>query len=96
MNMNLKLSFTDEQRNLIKRKLTGKDVKALATRSDITEMVEGFVASVLEEEQPAPSPVPRATQQFDPSLVPDQYRDKPLSWQQGWFRGRYTIKPTRV
>ena len=94
MNVNLKLSFTDEQRNLIKRRLVGKDVKALATRNDIKELVDGFVQSMLEEEQSSPAPAPK--QEFDQRLVPEQYRDKPLQWQMGWFRGRYLIKPFRA
>lgn len=105
MNVNIKLSLTDRERNLLKRKMVGKDVKALATRADVNQMVNGFMQSMLEDveaERANGVGIPRSMQpsgsiqQFDQSKVPEQYRDKPLAWQMGWYRGRYVNKPFRV
>lgn len=47
MNLNCKLSLTDEQRNAIKRHLTGKDVKAMATRAEVCELVQELLEPFL-------------------------------------------------
>lgn len=43
MNVNVKLSFTDEQLNNIKRHITGKQLKAKATRAEICELVKDLL-----------------------------------------------------
>lgn len=40
MNGNFKYSMTDEQRNRLKRKLTGKSVKGLASRGDVCALLQ--------------------------------------------------------
>lgn len=47
MNLNCKLTLTDEQRNNIKRHLTGKDVKALAKRAEICQLIEDLLEPFL-------------------------------------------------
>lgn len=66
MNLNCKLSFTDEQRNNIKRHLAGKDVKALATRAEICKLVNELL-------EPYLTP-PRLQTKYPPSTFPE---DKP-------------------
>ena len=100
MNVNIKVSLTDDQRNLIKRKLTGKAVKSMVTRKEVNYMVNGFMQALLEDleqdhriadsGQAQRNEVP--LQQFDQSKVPAEHRHMPLSWQMGWYRGRYVIK----
>ena len=48
MNLNCKLSFTDEQRNRIKQHLTGKPVKALATRAEICQLINDLLEAFTE------------------------------------------------
>ena len=48
MNLNCKLSLTDEQRNNIKRHLTGKNVKALAKRAEICQLIEDLLEPFLD------------------------------------------------
>lgn len=52
MNLNCKLSLTDEQRNAIKRHLTGKDVKAMATRAEICQLVQDLLEPFLTPPRP--------------------------------------------
>lgn len=40
MNGNFKYTLTDEQRNTLKRKLTGKAVKGLASRADVCAILQ--------------------------------------------------------
>ena len=40
MNVNVKLSLTDEQRNVMHRRLTGKNGKGMVTRADVNEWVK--------------------------------------------------------
>ena len=103
MNVNIKVSLTDQERNLLKRKLTGKDVKAMVSRKEVNELVDGFMKAMLEDFEveddqrfDLSNDTIRPLQQFDQSKVPEQYRDKPLAWQMGWYRGRYVNKPFRV
>ena len=66
MNVNVKISITDEDRNLMFRRLTGKDTKGMVSRADVNtwvnEQLERFlrvgsptterVAEVVEEREP--------------------------------------------
>jgi hypothetical protein len=65
MNLNCRLTLTDEQRNNIKRNLTGKNVKALATRAEICELVNDLLEAFT-------SP-PRPTRE-EPQVDPAEYR----------------------
>ena len=56
MNLNCKLSLTDEQRNNIKRHLTGKNVKALATRAEVCQLINDLLEPFLDRPRPAPGP----------------------------------------
>jgi len=94
MNVNIKLSLSDEERNLIARKIAGKDIKRLCSRADVVEMVNGFMAGFLTEvkkeaavktldTQPSPLVAP------DLSLVPEKYADQTDQWKISYLRGRY-------
>lgn len=64
MNLNCRLSLTDEQRNNIKRNITGKDVKALATRAEICELINGLLEAFTSPPRPQREiPDPHACQQ---------------------------------
>lgn len=96
MNVNIKLTLTDDQRNLIKRKLTGKNIKSMASRKEVNELVEGFIAATLEDiegDREVAQKFETRIAQFDQDKVPAEYRTKPLAWQMGWYRGRYINKP---
>ena len=47
MNVNVKLSITDDERNLMYRNMTGKDVLKMVSRSDVGEFVKGCIAGML-------------------------------------------------
>ena len=64
MNVNVKLSLTDEQRNVLKRRLTGKDVKAMISRKEVNELVQDFIASLLTGDAPETPEAP-ADEQLD-------------------------------
>ena len=49
MNVNVRVSLTDEQRNILKKRLTGKDVKAMVTRAEVNELVYAHIHSLLNE-----------------------------------------------
>ena len=49
MNVNVKLSLTDEQRNVMYRNMTGKDVKRMVSRAEVNEFVRGCLAAVVED-----------------------------------------------
>lgn len=48
MNVNVKLSLTDEERNTMYRNMTGKDVKRMVSRAEVNEFVQGCIAGMLE------------------------------------------------
>jgi hypothetical protein len=50
MKMNLNLTITDEQRNVLACLLAGKDVKRLATRDDVAGYVLGMLAGLFPRE----------------------------------------------
>ena len=52
MNINCKLTLTDEQRNILKRRITGKDVKAMVSRKEVCELVNEYVQMLLTEGSP--------------------------------------------
>ena len=99
MNVNVKLSITDIDRSLIANLLDAKETKRLATRKEITELVNGFIMGLTEhtyfEREDARFEERPVRQEFDQEKVPVEYRDKPLQWQMGWYRGRYLIQPSR-
>ena len=57
MNVNCKLSLTDEQRNNIKQHLAGKNVKALATRADVCQLIQDLLEPFLDPPRPKPNPL---------------------------------------
>jgi hypothetical protein len=105
MNVNIHLTLTERDRNLIARKIAGKDIKRLCSRSDVVQMVEGFMAGYLAELSTefiksagvydAASGQPNAGMsiprlaQTDLSLVPEKYADESDSWKVSYLRGRY-------
>ena len=47
MNTNIRITLTDAQRNVLKRRLTGKDTKAMISRAELNELVQGYVNELL-------------------------------------------------
>lgn len=95
MNLNVKLSITDADRNVIARKMAGKNIKRLASRSDIVELVNGFITGYLVElkhEQVRvdnPSVEQKAIEPPDLSKVPEKYAGKTVYWKASYLRTRY-------
>lgn len=52
MNVNIKVSLTDEQRNNMHRRLTGKQTKGMVSRATVNEFMQGCLDSFLTEEAP--------------------------------------------
>ena len=95
MNVNIKLTLTDEERNLMLRNMTGVTRKRMVSRSEVNDFVTGCVAGMLVE-----VPVPKelvvdkyVRPVYDLSLVPSKYDHKSESWRIGWYRGRYVVQP---
>lgn len=92
MNGIFRYTVTDAQRQLIAGVIDGRLSKRLATRVEIAAILDGALTGACEaltdSELPAHERVP-----FDPTLVPKQYQQQPLSWQRGWWRGRYNLRP---
>ena len=53
MNVNVKLSITDYDRNLIADRLDGKKSKRLVTRKEINELVAGFLDQYVRDQYDA-------------------------------------------
>ncbi len=47
MNTNIRITLTDAQRNVIKRRITGKDTKAMISRAELNQLVQEYVADLL-------------------------------------------------
>lgn len=47
MNVNVKLSLTDDQRRALASSIAGKPVKRLATRADVNELVNQLLATTM-------------------------------------------------
>ena len=95
MKVNIGLTLSDQDRNLVARKIAGKDVKRLCSRADVVDLVNGFMSGYLTEadidraniEDPAtPQPVEEPP---DLSRVPDKYKDQTDRWKISYLRGRY-------
>ena len=90
MKVNIKLAISDSDRNLIARKLAGKDIKRLASRAEINELVRGFIEGYLTELLNEPlNPATQAPTPPDLSLVPAVYSGKSDHWKASYLRGRY-------
>ena len=95
MNVNIKLTLSEQDRNLIARKIAGKDIKRLCSRSDVVEMVNGFMAGYLNElvaEKMRVDHPNNMTLTIDPpnlSRVPDEYAKQSDHWKISYLRGRY-------
>ena len=103
MNVNLQLPLSYQDRNLIARKIAGKDIKRLCSRTDVVELVKGFMAGymteLIEEEAelslarllPAQHPAAKKIEIVPPDLsrVPEKYADQPDQWKVSYLRGRY-------
>lgn len=50
MNVNVRISLTDEQRNVLYQKITGKKVKAMITRAGVVALVNDFIDSMLTDQ----------------------------------------------
>lgn len=94
MNVNIKVSLTDDERRVMLFNMTGIDRKRRVSRAEVNEFVTGAVAGMLVEvpvqEELKVEPVKRPL--YDLSLVPSKYDNKSEQWRIGWFRGRYVIK----
>ena len=99
MNVNIKLTLPDQHRNLIARKIAGKDIKRLCSRSDVVELVNGFMAGYVTElvtefgnsagvEGQTGMTIPRL-EPPDLSRVPDEYANETDQWKASYLRGRY-------
>lgn len=94
MKTNIGIELTDEQRNRLACLLAGKETKALATRAQVTELVEGFVAGLLDQEPGAPGsaqetrePWEAATPRAQPAVASPTARVKPRGrYRPGWPR----------
>jgi len=53
MNVNVKLSISDEDRNLMSKRLTGKDTKKMVSRAEVNEWVKGQLETFLRLGSPA-------------------------------------------
>lgn len=49
MNVNIKLSLTDEQRNTLYRNMTGKDVKRMVSRAEVNELVNDYINDMMND-----------------------------------------------
>ena len=47
MNVNVKITLSDEQRNVMYRRISGKNVKRLISRAEVNQLVQDFIASQL-------------------------------------------------
>lgn len=95
MNVNIKLSITDIDRSLIADVIDAKETKRLATRKEINRLVQGFLDGLTQHEYDCQEPSISVRAEFDQERVPAEYRDKPIEWQMGWYRGRYLTQSFR-
>jgi hypothetical protein len=58
MNVNVKLSLTDDQRRALASSIAGKPVKRLATRADVNELVKDLLAATMAGSAPSLPTVP--------------------------------------
>lgn len=102
MNTNIKISLTDPERNLIARKLDGKNTKRMVSRKEVNELVAGFVEGLLEDLQDehfdgwGKEFVAPTLAAPDLSQVPAKYRDRSPQFQAGWVRGWNKVKNGRA
>jgi hypothetical protein len=105
MNVNIKLTLSDQERNLIARKIAGKDIKRLCSRADVNELVKGFMIGYLTElttefiagagvrdPHTGETTVGMSVPRLeapDLSLVPEKYADQTDQWKVSYLRGRY-------
>tara|TARA_R110002049_G_scaffold49247_6_gene141088 strand:+ start:15721 stop:16023 length:303 start_codon:yes stop_codon:yes gene_type:complete len=47
---NVSINLTDEERNIIAKRLQGKEVKSMVTRKELGDLVQGFVHGLLDYE----------------------------------------------
>ena len=99
MNVNIKVTLTEAERNLIACKLAGKNRKTYkVSRAEVRELVAGFVEGLLSdlEDEHSSQPITSCSKETatfasppkpDLSAVPRKYQDKPVTWQVGWLRG---------
>lgn len=79
MNINLRLTLTDDERNQLAQRLDGKATKRLLKRRELKDLVDGFLAALLDDRT--------LTQAAGPAQIPEAYQRRPVAWQQGWLRG---------
>lgn len=82
MKTNVSVVLTDEQRNALACRVSGKSVKRLITRREVNELVAGFFDAMLSEAANDANYRPNEL-----SRVPKKYCDKSIAWQRGWLRG---------
>lgn len=98
MNVNCKVTLTDEERNIMLRNMTGITRKRMVSRSEVNDFVAGCVQGILID-----VPVPKelvvdkhVAPVYDLSLVPSKYDRKTEAWRIGWYRGRYVIQARKA
>ena len=101
MNVNIKLTLSDQDRNMIARKIAGKDIKRLCSRAEVVDLVNGFMAgylteltaeytnSVLHHPGQVTAATPPRLAAPDLSRVPEKYADQTDQWKVSYLRGRY-------
>ena len=65
MNVNCKISLTDEQRNTLKQKMAGKPIKAMVSRKEVCELVNDYIDSLLNGEVPTEPDAPEVIEGHD-------------------------------
>ena len=71
MNGNFKYSLTDEQRNVLHQRLTGKQTKGLASRADVCGILQDALDSMIQGTAPQPAlETPQEDLELEQSLDP--------------------------
>jgi hypothetical protein len=52
MNTNIKISLTDEQRNILYQRMTGKNVKRMISRAEVNQLVHEYIEMLLTKGYP--------------------------------------------
>lgn len=66
MNVNVKISITDEDRNLMFRRLTGKDTKGMVSRADVNTWVNEQLERFLRVGSPTTERVEEVVEEREP------------------------------
>ena len=69
MKTNISINLSDEERNSIAMILAGKKVKAMVSRKELSQMVQGFVHGLLEY-RPQPTAKVVSINAYPPTITP--------------------------